>query len=131
MLIGWAGVLGLLLVLAFFADKLNASTWIAMNVAIQALLMVSDVPADGYSVELSQLQSPEKRGQVYEMPRVEPIVQANIMSIAADPSHRPDSPLLVRYTCISSADVFYEWTYYQCSRLSNKLERMLELWPYR
>jgi len=64
MLIGWAGVLTLLLTLAFVADKLNASTWIAMNMAIQALLMVSDVPADGYSVELSQLQSAEKRGQI-------------------------------------------------------------------
>jgi hypothetical protein len=31
---------------------------------MQGFIMLADVPADGYSVELGQLESPEKRGQV-------------------------------------------------------------------
>lgn len=54
----------LLLLMACIADSLTASTWIGMNMLIQAFVMLSDVPADGYSVELGQLEAPESRGQI-------------------------------------------------------------------
>lgn len=64
MLFGWGGVLLLLLFLAFYADKLDASSWLATLLSVQVFLMFSDVPADGYSVELGQLEPKEQRGQI-------------------------------------------------------------------
>eukprot|EP01041_Mallomonas_annulata_P002110 gene2110-4125_t len=61
---GWLCTLLLLLVLAVTANSIDASSWIGMNMVMQAFIMLADVPADGYSVELGQLESPEKRGQI-------------------------------------------------------------------
>jgi hypothetical protein len=55
MLFGWTRVLALLLFLAISADTLSASTWLVTLLLVQVCLMFSDVPADGYSVELGQL----------------------------------------------------------------------------
>eukprot|EP01035_Chromulina_nebulosa_P018201 gene18201-23863_t len=64
MLMGWAMVLVILLVLTITADKLDASSWVALLMLIQFFAMFSDVPADGYSVELGQLEPPDRRGVI-------------------------------------------------------------------
>lgn len=64
MLAGWAMVLLLFLVLAIAADKMSISSWLVTLLFTQAFAMLSDVPADGYSVELGKLESPEQRGQI-------------------------------------------------------------------
>ena len=64
MLAGWSGVLFFTFLLAVAAAALDARTWIAVSLVIQACLMLADVPADGYSVEIGQLEKPEERGQV-------------------------------------------------------------------
>ena len=64
MIAGWSLVLIILLVLACTASDLSASRWIGMLMTMQAFVMLSDVPADGYSVELGQLESIEQRGQI-------------------------------------------------------------------
>lgn len=64
MLFGWTMVLVILMVLMFGAHTMNASTWLSMLLLMQGFLMFSDVPADGYSVELGKLESDEQRGQI-------------------------------------------------------------------
>jgi hypothetical protein len=64
MVAGWSMVLLILLVLAIAADKMSVSTWLISLLSVQFFLMLSDVPADGYSVELGQLESKERRGQI-------------------------------------------------------------------
>jgi hypothetical protein len=64
MLAGWTGVLIILFVLAFAADKMATSVWLISLMFLQIFLMLSDVPADGYSVELGQLEPPHQRGQI-------------------------------------------------------------------
>jgi hypothetical protein len=84
MIIGWIGVLTCLLMLAAFSTILNAMGWILISIAsmfflmiagrmapsdcsalvINKLLLVTDVPADGYCVEIGQVEMPHVRGQV-------------------------------------------------------------------
>ena len=64
MVLGWTFTLGILMIMAVISSSLTASSWVVMNMVIQAFVMLADVPADGYSVELGQLESPTKRGQV-------------------------------------------------------------------
>jgi hypothetical protein len=64
MILGWLGVLLSTFILSVASDVINARTWIGINLVIQAFLMLADVPADGYSVEIGQLEMPEERGQV-------------------------------------------------------------------
>jgi hypothetical protein len=64
MVAGWFGVLVLLLTLAISASSLSASSWLALLMVMQCFVMLSDVPADGYSVELGQLEPPERRGYI-------------------------------------------------------------------
>ena len=64
MVFGWTGVLAILATLAFTAQHLTASSWLVLQMLIQVFVMFSDVPADGYSVELGQQEPPEKRGQI-------------------------------------------------------------------
>jgi hypothetical protein len=64
MIAGFTGVLAVLLFLSIYASELSASTWITTLLAVQAFVMLSDVPADGYSVELGKLESSEQRGQI-------------------------------------------------------------------
>jgi hypothetical protein len=89
MIIGWIGVLTCLLMLAAFSTILNAMGWILISIAsmfflmiagkmtrtdssgtdssalfINKLLLVTDVPADGYCVEICQVEMPHVRGQV-------------------------------------------------------------------
>lgn len=64
MLTGWCGTLLCTLVLAFIGDHCDVTTWIGLGVVTQAFLMLADVPADGYSVELGQLENPEERGMI-------------------------------------------------------------------
>ena len=49
MVAGWVLVLVMLLVLAITASSLDASTWLVMLLMVQAFVMLSDVPGDGYS----------------------------------------------------------------------------------
>lgn len=64
MIAGWIGVLILLLVLTISADKINLSSWLVLLMFVQIFVMLSDVPGDGYSVELGQLESADQRGQI-------------------------------------------------------------------
>jgi hypothetical protein len=64
MLFGWTFALLILLLLTIVADKLDASTWLILLLLVQFFAMFSDVPADGYSVELGQLEPKERRGQI-------------------------------------------------------------------
>jgi len=64
MIAGWTGVLVILLILAILASELSTSSWLAMLLVLQCFVMLSDVPADGYSVELGQLEPPERRGSI-------------------------------------------------------------------
>lgn len=64
MLVGWTGVLLFTFILAVASNSITARAWIGFNLVTQAFLMLADVPADGYSVELGQLEKPEERGQV-------------------------------------------------------------------
>jgi len=64
MIAGWTLALGLLLVLAITASSLSVTMWLSLLLLMQAAAMLSDVPADGYSVELGQLESHEQRGQI-------------------------------------------------------------------
>jgi hypothetical protein len=64
MIAGWTGVLIILFILAFSATYLDVSTWLVSLLVVQCFLMLSDVPADGYCVELGQLEPVEQRGQI-------------------------------------------------------------------
>jgi len=64
MIAGWVGTLLCTLILAIIGDECSVTTWIGLSVVTQAFLMLADVPADGYSVELGQLESPEERGMI-------------------------------------------------------------------
>ena len=61
---GFVSALILLIILAIFADKMSTSVWIIMLMLVQFAIMFSDVPADGYSVELGRLEAPNKRGTI-------------------------------------------------------------------
>lgn len=64
MIAGWVGVLIILLTLAITADTLSSSSWLGLLLVMQCFVMLSDVPADGYSVELGQLEPPDRRGVI-------------------------------------------------------------------
>lgn len=64
MITGWTLALLALVVLALFAHTMSLTVWLMMMMLVQGCLMLSDVPADGYSVELGQLEPPEERGQI-------------------------------------------------------------------
>ena len=64
MTLGWAGGIGCTIVLALIGDSCSVNTWLGLSIATQAFLMIADVPADGYSVELGQLEKEDERGIV-------------------------------------------------------------------
>ena len=64
MLAGWFGVLVFLFVLAVSAHLLTVSGWLGILMLVQGCVMLSDVPADGYCVELGKRERPEHRGQI-------------------------------------------------------------------
>eukprot|EP00605_Chrysophyceae_sp_TOSAG23-4_P000109 GSChrysophyteH1.ASY1.ANO1.119.1 assembled CDS len=64
MLAGWAGVLFITFLQAFLSNSMNARTWLILSILVQCFLMLADVPADGYSVELGQLETEQERGQI-------------------------------------------------------------------
>lgn len=63
-LIGFFFVLSLLLVLAVACDKMSTSQWLGTCLIIQVFLMFATVPADGYSIELGELEPIEQKGQI-------------------------------------------------------------------
>jgi hypothetical protein len=60
----WVLVMLLCLILALCANELSVGAWIGVSIFMQALLMIADVPADGYSVEIGQLEGEAERGMV-------------------------------------------------------------------
>jgi len=48
----------------YHADDLRVDSWIGLNLLLQMFVVFADVPSDGYLVELSRLETPEKRGQI-------------------------------------------------------------------
>ena len=64
MLIGWGAVLVIFIALALFAESMDVSTWLLVQLISQVFMMIADVPADGYCVELGQMESDEQRGQI-------------------------------------------------------------------
>jgi len=63
-MIGFFFVLALLFVLAVACDKMSTSQWLGTNLVIQVFLMFATVPADGYSIELGELEPLEQKGQI-------------------------------------------------------------------
>jgi hypothetical protein len=61
---GWAGAVGCTVVLAIIGDTCTVETWLGLSIATQAFMMLADVPADGYSVELGQLEAENERGVI-------------------------------------------------------------------
>lgn len=65
MLFGWSGTLLMMFLLAVIPDKaVDTSTWLTMLLLSQFFMMFSDVPSDGYSVELGQMEPTKQRGQI-------------------------------------------------------------------
>ncbi len=65
MLIGWCLVLITRLLLAVIpTDSLSVSAWLILLMLSQFFLMFSDVPADGYSVQLGQMEPRKSRGTI-------------------------------------------------------------------
>lgn len=64
MIAGWIGVLFITFILAVSSHSITAEAWVILSFVMNIFLMVADVPADGYSVELGQLESKESRGQI-------------------------------------------------------------------
>ena len=58
---GWAGAVGCTLILALIGDTCSGTTWLGLSIATQACLMLADVPADCYAVELGQLEAENER----------------------------------------------------------------------
>jgi hypothetical protein len=61
---GWFLAILQLICLSLIANQLNASQWIMMMMGVNMCVLLADVPADGYSIELSKLDKTEGRGQV-------------------------------------------------------------------
>ena len=57
-------VLVLLLVLAITAHTLSITTWLVLLMLVQGFVILSDVPADGYSVEIASLEKEHEKGQI-------------------------------------------------------------------
>jgi hypothetical protein len=65
MITGWSLALVTLFILAVVpSDSLSVSAWMAILMLCQAFVMLSDVPADGYSVALGKMEPKSKRGQI-------------------------------------------------------------------
>ena len=64
MIAGWVMVLVLLLILAITVDKMSITLWLVTLMLVQGFAILSDVPADGYSVEIASLEKDDERGQV-------------------------------------------------------------------
>jgi hypothetical protein len=64
MMLGWSLVLLITFIQAFASNSMNATTWLGLSIVVQFCLMIADVPADGYSVELGQIEKEDERGQV-------------------------------------------------------------------
>lgn len=64
MIAGWVMVLVLLLILAITVDKMSITLWLVTLMLVQGFAILSDVPADGYSVEIASLEKEDERGQV-------------------------------------------------------------------
>jgi MFS family permease len=64
LLTGWFFILVLLLLTGLLSSQLTATTWIVLMILVQFFLMLADVPADGYCVELGHLEPHDQRGQI-------------------------------------------------------------------
>ncbi len=65
MVFGWLCVLALLAYMAFSpSGQMNVSTWMALSMLLQVFVMLSDVPADGMSVEYGKLEDLTRRGSI-------------------------------------------------------------------
>lgn len=64
MIVGWVGVLLITLIIGIFYTEISVNQYIILGLISQLFLMVADVSADGYSVELGQLEAEDQRGQI-------------------------------------------------------------------
>lgn len=65
MLFGWLSTLIILLLLACIPESsIDLSTWLTLLLLTQFFMMFSDVPSDGYSVELGKMEPNARRGQI-------------------------------------------------------------------
>lgn len=109
MVMGWSIVLILLLVLAIMADQMDTSTWLVTLLFSQCFLMLSDVPADGYSVELGQLESKEQRGQILATGMF--MSETNVLSVLHDKyffQYRPTSSFYILHCCWYHSNISIE-----------------------
>mmetsp|Transcript_10607 Transcript_10607/g.10252 ORF Transcript_10607/g.10252 Transcript_10607/m.10252 type:complete len:546 (+) Transcript_10607:171-1808(+) len=107
MIFGWFFVLIMLLVLATTAHKMTVSQWLISLLVMQGFLMFSDVPADGYSVELGKIESPLQRGQIlatgqrirFSFGLIAGLIQTFLLN----------GPSTNESTCIHGFDGCWEW----------------------
>lgn len=64
-IIGWSITLILLLILACTADKMTAENWIICLIFTQASILIADVPADGFCIELEKTENSLEQGQIF------------------------------------------------------------------
>jgi hypothetical protein len=65
MIIGWCMSLVVLLILAVVpTSHLSVSGWLGLLMVTQVFVMISDVPSDGYCVQLGKLEPPKSRGTI-------------------------------------------------------------------
>lgn len=57
MVMGWCGVVASLVILTCFAHLMSVTVWLLMSISVQGFMMLSDVPADGYSVGERKVES--------------------------------------------------------------------------
>ena len=99
MIAGWAMVLLITLIQAFASNSMNARVWLILSILTQIFLMLADVPADGYSVEMGQLEKEDERGQILATGQrirffvgiIAGIIQATLLN-GPDTNH-PDCPI--------------------------------------
>jgi hypothetical protein len=65
MILGWGLALVTLFILAVVpTDSFSVSAWLGLLMVTQGFVMLSDVPADGYSVALGKMEPKSGRGQI-------------------------------------------------------------------
>jgi hypothetical protein len=65
MVLGWGLALIVLFLLAIIpTENLSVSAWLGLMMLTQGFVMLSDVPADGYCVQLGQMEPASQRGQI-------------------------------------------------------------------
>lgn len=102
MIMGWLFTLLVLLTMGVMYADLTASGWLAMNMTLHFCLMFVVVPADGYAVELGQLEPKESKGQI--------IATAQMIRVATNVLTGIFQVTLINGPSTNSSDCQPSWT---------------------